>query len=183
MALLAHCRSVLFLITGACNQGMILTRSALELIVRGWRFTANGFAHLRFHTESMRQCTWTGPAGWSGATGNAVMSFVCCTVSHWRLSEYRVAAALETCGSLGQAGRLSTRIHLSYRNITNAKCCRTRASVLQPFVPPPPISALMRGLGAARKARPRPRMASLANVLVRERCETTTSHFQKPKPL
>jgi hypothetical protein len=168
---------------------MILTRSALELIVRGWRFTANGFAHLRFHTESMRQCTGarrgtrTGLVGWSGATGNAVMSFVCCTVSHWRLSEYRVAAALETCGSLGQAGRLSTRIHLSYRNITNAKCCRTRASVLQPFVPPPPISALMRGLGAARKARPRPRMASLANVLVRERCETTTSHFQKPKPL
>lgn len=168
---------------------MILTRSALELIVRGWRFTANGFAHLRFHTESMRQCTGarrgtrTGLVGWSGATGNAITSFASCAVSHCRLSEYRVAAALETCGSLGQAGRLSTRIHLSSRNITNAKCCRTYASVLQPFVPPPPISALMRGLGAARKARPRPRMASLANVLVRELCETTTSHFQKPKPL
>ena len=147
MALLAHCRSVLFLITGACNQGMILTRSALELIVRGWRFTANGFAHLRFHTESMRQCTWTGPAGWSGATGNAITSFASCAVSHCRLSAYRVAAALETCGSLGQAGRLSTRIHLSYRNITNGKCCRTRPSVLQPFVPPPPISALNAGLG------------------------------------
>ena len=153
MALLAHCRSVLFLITGACNQGMILTRSALELIVRGWRFTANGFAHLRFHTESMRQCTGarrgtrTGLVGWSGATGNAITSFASCAVSHCRLSEYRVAAALETCGSLGQAGRLSTRIHLSYRNITNAKCCRTYASVLQPFVPPPPISALNAGLG------------------------------------
>ena len=153
MALLAHCRSVLFLITGACNQGMILTRSALELIVSGWRFTANGFTHLRFHTESMHRCTGarrgtrTGLVGWSGATGNAITSFASCAVSHCRLSEYRVAAALETCGSLGQAGRLSTRIHLSYRNITNAKCCRTYASVLQPFVPPPPISALNAGLG------------------------------------
>ena len=130
-----------------------LVHSALELIVRGWRFTANGFTHLRFHTESMHRCTGarrgtrTGLVGWSGATGNAITSFASCAVSHCRLSAYRVAAARETCGSLGQAGRLNTRIHLSYRNITNAKCCRTCASVLQPFMPPPPISALNAGLG------------------------------------